>query len=116
MDDTTLPNLVEPGTKMFLVDALKKTHEYKMKTYSFILNCVIGSVFFLVFGGFLWYRYKSKPTAIEIKEKMMRDQALVMSKIHSYYDDKKRASYSNITNLPFVDMDYYLRGTGGQSP
>lgn len=108
-DDTGLPNLVEPGTKIFLADALKKTHEYKMKTYSFVLNCVVGGLFFLVFGGFLWYRYKAKPTAIEAREKMMRDQALIMSKIGNYQDEKKRASYSNITNLPFVDMDYYIR-------
>ena len=59
------PSLVEPSVKYFLSDALKKTHEYKMKTYSFILNLAIGVVFFIVFGGFLYYRYKSKPTPEE---------------------------------------------------
>ena len=103
--DATQPCLVEPGVKYFLSDALRKTHEYKMKTYSFILNLVIGSVFFLVFGGFLYYRYHSKPTPIEKQQKMMRDQAIVMSKIHGQRENKNA---SDITKLPFVDMDYYV--------
>jgi hypothetical protein len=102
------PSLVEPTIKYFISDALKKTHEYKMKTYSMILNVVIGTLFFLVFGGFLYYKYQSKPSHQEKYNKMMRDQQIIMSKIHSYQDDKKRATFSDITNLPFVDMDYYV--------
>ncbi len=100
------PSLVEPGVKYFLSDALKKTHDYKMKTYSFVLNLAIGVTFFVVFGGFLYYKYKSKPTAEEKHEKMMRDQAIVMSKIRGYKENKDA---SDITKLPFVDMDYYAR-------
>jgi hypothetical protein len=98
------PSLVEPGVKYFLSDALKKTHDYKMKTYSFVLNLAIGVTFFVVFGGFLYYKYKSKPTPEEKHEKMMRDQAIVMSKIRGYKENKDA---SDITKLPFVDMDYY---------
>ena len=79
-----------------------------MKTYSMVLNVVVGTLFFLVFGGFLYYRYRSKPSPEEQHAKMMRDQQIIMSKIHSYQDDKKRATFSDITNLPFVDMDYYV--------
>ena len=104
-DASNAPSLVEPTIKYFISDALKKTHEYKMKTYSMILNVVIGTLFFLVFGGFLYYRYQSKPSPQEKYNKMMRDQQIIMSKIHSYQDDKKRATFSDITNLPFVDMD-----------
>ena len=75
------PSLVEPGVKYFLSDALKKTHEYKMKTYSFILNLAIGVVFFIVFGGFLYYRYNSKPTQFEKHKKSIRDQTIIRSKI-----------------------------------
>lgn len=106
--EPVVPSLVEPGVKYFLTDALRKTHENKMKSYSFILNLVIGCVFFVIFGGFLYYRYKTKPTPLEIKQKLANDEAFIMSKIHSYQDDRKRSSYSNITNLPFVDLDYYV--------
>jgi hypothetical protein len=99
------PSLVEPGVKYFLSDALKKTHDYKMKTYSFVLNLAIGVTFFVVFGGFLYYKYKSKPTPEEKHAKMMRDQAIIMSKIRGYKENKDA---SDITKLPFVDMDYYV--------
>lgn len=108
LENTSIPSLVEPTAKYFISDALKKTHEYKMKTYSMILNVVVGTLFFLVFGGFLYYKYRSKPSPEEQYNKMMRDQQIIMSKIHSYQDDKKRATFSDITNLPFVDMDYYV--------
>jgi hypothetical protein len=107
-ENTSIPSLVEPTVKYFISDALKKTHEYKMKTYSMVLNIVVGTLFFLIFGGFLYYRYRSKPSPEEHYNKMMRDQQIIMSKIHSYQDDKKRATFSDITNLPFVDMDYYV--------
>lgn len=106
--NASIPSLVEPTVKYFISDALKKTHEYKMKTYSLILNVVIGTLFFLVFGGFLYYKYRSKLSPEEQYAKMMKDQQIIMSKIHSYQDDKKRATFSDITNLPFVDMDYYV--------
>ena len=108
LENKSIPSLVEPTAKYFISDALKKTHEYKMKTYSMILNIVVGTLFFLVFGGFLYYKYRSKPSPEEQYAKMMRDQQIIMSKIHSYQDDKKRATFSDITNLPFVDMDYYV--------
>lgn len=107
-ENTSIPSLVEPTVKYFISDALKKTHEYKMKIYSMILNVVVGTLFFLVFGGFLYYKYQSKPSPEEQYNKTMRDQQIIMSKIHSYQDDKKRATFSDITNLPFVDMDYYV--------
>lgn len=103
------PSLVESDVKYFLSDALKKTHEYKMKTYSFILNLAIGAAFFIIFGGFLYYRYNSKPTPQEKHEKMMRDQAIVMSKIRGYHESKEiNKGEDDISKLPFVDMDYYV--------
>ena len=108
------PSLVEPGIKSFIGNTLKQCHEYKMKTYTFILNLAVLSVFIFVFGGFLYYRYKNKPTPHELRQKMIKDQAIIMSKINSYQDDKKRAEYSDITGMPFVDTDYYLRGGNDQ--
>ena len=102
-------SLVEPDVRFFIENSLKKAHEYKMNTYSFFLNLGVVSLFILVFGGFLYYRYKSKPTPYEIQQKMKRDQEIIMSKIQMYQDDKKRGEYSGMTKIPFVDTDYYLR-------
>ena len=104
-----IPNLVEPNVRYFIDNSLKSVHEYKMNTYTFFLNFTAGALFVLVFGGILYYRYKSKPTPYEIQQKMKRDQEIVMSKIQMYQDDRKRSNFSDMTKIPFVDTDYYLR-------
>lgn len=80
-----------------------------MNTYTFFLNFTAVALFVLVFGGILYYRYKSKPTPYEIQQKMKREQEIVMSKIRMYQDDRKRSNFSDMTKMPFVDTDYYLR-------
>jgi hypothetical protein len=105
--ETAAPSLVEPGIKTFLGNTLKQCHDFKMKTYTFFLNLAVLVLFLAVFGGFLYYRYKNKPTPYELRQKMMRDQQIIMSKINSYQDEKKRATYTNMTGMPFVDTDYY---------
>jgi hypothetical protein len=104
-----IPNLVEPNVRYFIDNSLKSVHEYKMNTYSFFLNFTAVALFVLVFGGILYYRYKSKPTPYEIQQKMKREQEIVMSKIQMYQDDRKRSNFSDMTKIPFVDTDYYLR-------
>lgn len=105
------PSLVEPDVLYFIENSLKRAHEYKMNTYSFFFNFVVVALFTLVFGGFLYYRYKTKPTPYQIQQKMKRDQEIIMSKIHMYQDDKKRGEYTGMTKIPFVDTDYYLRNS-----
>lgn len=104
-----IPKLVEPNVRYFIDNSLKSVHEYKMNTYTFFLNFTAVALFVLVFGGILYYRYKSKPTPYEIQQKMKRDQEIVMSKIQMYQDDRKRSNFSDMTKMPFVDTDYYLR-------
>ena len=103
------PCLVEPDVRFFIENSLKKAHEYKMNTYSFFFNFSVVFIFVVVFGGVLYYRYKTKPTPYEIHQKMQKDQATIMSKIQMYQDDKKRSSYSGMTKIPFVDTDAYVR-------
>jgi hypothetical protein len=107
----SIPSLVEPGVKYAIGESLKQAHNYKMNTYSYIFNVSVVVLFFLVFGGVLYYRYKTKLTPQEAHAKMMKDQAIIMSKIQMYQDDKKRGEYSGMTKIPFVDTDYYLRNS-----
>jgi hypothetical protein len=108
MSDFASPSLVEPGVKYVIGESLKQAHTFKMNTYSFFFNLGVVFLFVLVFGGVLYYKYKTKPTPQEAHEKLMRDQAIIMSKIHQHQDDKKRANYSGMTKMPFVDTDYYV--------
>jgi hypothetical protein len=45
---------------------------------------------------------------------LMRDQAIIMSKIHTHQDERKRAGFSGMTKLPFVDTDYYVGARNNQ--
>ena len=109
MSDETMPKLVEANVRYFIDNSLRNVHESRMNTYSFFLNLSAVVMFVLVFGGILYYRYKSKPTPYEMQQKMKRDQEIIMSKIQMYQDDKKRGNYSDMTKMPFVDTDYYVR-------
>lgn len=104
----SIPSLVEPGVKYAIGESLKQAHNYKMNTYSYIFNVSVVVLFFLVFGGVLYYRYKTKLTPEEAHAKMMKDQAIIMSKIHQHQDERQRAGFSGMTKLPFVDTDYYV--------
>jgi hypothetical protein len=103
------PSLVEPDVKYFIENSLKKAHEYKMNTYTFFFNFGVLAIFTLVFGGFLWYRYKNKPSPYEIQQKMKQDQEIILSKIRANQDDRKRSLYAEMTKMPFVDMDLLTR-------
>lgn len=110
----SVPSLVEPGVKYAIGESLKQAHNYKMNTYTFFFNLGVVIIFILVFGGVLYYKYKSKPTPQEAHEKLMRDQAIIMSKIHTHQDERKRAGFSGMTKLPFVDTDYYVGARNNQ--
>ena len=109
MADSSVPSLVESNVKYAISESLKQAHNYKMNTYSYFLNLGVVIIFVLVFGGVLYYRYKTKPTPQEIQAKLKHDQSIIMSKIQMYQDDKKRGGYYDMTKMPFVDTDYYLR-------
>lgn len=80
-----------------------------MNTYSFLFNFGVLAIFLLVFGGFLYYRYKNKPSPYEIQQKMKREQEIILSKIRANQDDRKRGLYKEMTSMPFVDMDKAVR-------
>ena len=109
MSESNIPKLVEPNVRYFIENSLKSVHEYRMNNYSFFLNLSAVVFFVLVFGGILYYRFKTKPTPYEVQQKMKRDQEIIMSKIQMYQDDKTRGSYSEMTKMPFVDTDYFVR-------
>jgi hypothetical protein len=99
---------------------LARCQEYKIKYFSLWMNLAIFVAFVSVIGAVLYYRYKGKPTEYEKRQRLYKDQMYVLSKIRAYHDEKKRASYANITNLPITpnlaDNEIALRrlyGAGG---
>jgi hypothetical protein len=106
--DDSMPNLIESTSKLFLNHALKESHEYKIKTYNLFFNLALGIGFFVIGGIILYMRWKTQPTPYEKKLKMMRDREIILHKIRNFQDDRRRAQYSDITKLPFVDNDHFI--------
>ncbi len=107
-------HLIDTTTKSFLMSALQKSHETRMKYYSIVFNFAVFMVFILVFGFILYYRYKSKPSKEEANYKILKDQEYVLSKIRFYQEENKRIQeaakeYSSmITDLPLPPPAFSL--------
>lgn len=105
------PNLVDSGTRYYLYNSLQKSHTYRVKYYSIIFNLFIFIVF--IGGGalFLYWRYKERPSAAEIKAKQAAEERYILSKIRFYQEEKKKIdakSYQQITGLPGVDGQHFV--------
>ena len=103
--DSTRPSLIENSVKDYLYDTLQKCHSNRVNVYYYTLN--IGVILFivLVFGAALYYSSKHKKSEYEEKQKLLKDQEYVLSKIRHYQEDKKtrrEGQTSDITNLPFT--------------
>jgi len=100
------PHLIEPNIKYVIYSTLQKCHNHRVKIYNWLFNFCIFSFFVFLFGGSLYYCYKSKPTPQELHERMIRDQKYILSKIRFYQNEKlkersiQRERTSEITDLP----------------
>jgi len=94
--------LIEPGVRNVLYNTLQTCHNYRVKYYSVIFNIVVFVVFMTVTGLILYYSYRKKPTAEELRHKLMRDQQYVLSKIRFYKDELKKKNTTSITSLPVL--------------
>jgi hypothetical protein len=59
-------------------------------------------VFIGIFGAALYFCYKRKLTPEQQYEKMMKDQAYILSKIRFYQNERIEHPLSSITSLPVV--------------
>lgn len=93
-------SLIEPTAKSFLYRTLQKCHEMKLRYFSIWLNIIIFVLFVTVVSFVLYSRYKGQPSEIERRQKLIRDQQYILSKIRYYHDEKKRSSFTDIIDIP----------------
>lgn len=96
------PNLIDTDAKVFLDATLQKCHETRVKFHSIALNIIVLVVFGLIVGGFLYYRYRTRPSIEETNYKLAKDQEYVLSKIRYFKEENERIHKhsSPITGLP----------------
>ena len=93
------PQLIESIFMEHLQSNLKSCHETRTKTYSIFLNGGVLVCLFLVIGIFLYCRYKGKPSAYEVQQKLYKDQQHVLDRIRFYQAQQKNLMTSPIGNL-----------------
>jgi hypothetical protein len=102
MDTSAPPRLIEPSAKYFLYNTLNQCHNNRVLIYSWVLNVSVFLIFIGVFGAALYYCRKRKLSPEQQYQKMMKEQAYIMSKIRFYQNERIEHPLSSITSLPVV--------------
>lgn len=100
--DSNAPRLVEPTTKYFLHNTLNQCHNNRVNIYTWVLNISVFVIFVGIFAAALYYCRKRKLTPEQQYQKMMKEQAYILSKIRFYQNERIEHPLSSITSLPVV--------------
>ena len=100
------PTLTEPGVKYFLKETLKRCHQKKYEYNSLVFNLALLSFFIILFGGILYYKFRSKPTEEELKERNLQKQQWILSKVKENMDKKNKKNI--ITDLPPMESHFEI--------
>lgn len=122
------PKLIESGTKYFYREWLSRYHQKRMTTYSMFVNIGLFLVFIGVFGGWLVWRYHTRPSPEDLKKKEQEKQKYLTDRISQIQQGKEKTetqerlqraggyiepelahSSSNlITELPQYENEFHL--------
>lgn len=89
------PSLIDNTTKSLLSQTLQRCHTVRMKYYGIIFNAGLAIIFFSVFGIILYYRYKNKPSDVDLQKKMQKEQEYILSKIR-YHQEQNHKMLSRV--------------------
>jgi hypothetical protein len=100
----SLPRLIEQGTQSYMSNVLHKCHDNRVNIYLYALNMGVLLLFIIITGLILYYCHKTKTTPEENRQKLLKEQEYILSKIKFYKDHQRSiASRSSITGLPTMD-------------
>ena len=61
-----------------------------------------------IIGGFLYYKFRTKPNEGDLKKRKKNQQIYVMEQIKNVQEKKLRERQELITNIPKFESDYEL--------
>jgi hypothetical protein len=98
------PKLIETGTHMYLKDVLKNCHMTRVNVYYYVLNFGVLFLFVGIAVLVLYYCNQQRMSDYEKKQKMIRDQQYVLSKIRFYQEnaEQRKQAVSSISQLPML--------------
>ena len=95
------PSLTEFTTKYYIRNSLKEVRVLKDRYISIFANIFLFSLFLLVIGGLLYYKYKGKLTPEQEFQKNNIKKQYIFEKLHRISHQKQKERQSLITNLPY---------------
>lgn len=107
MQYNELPKLIDASTGYYLSSTLRQCHDNRVVMYSQFLN-VIVVVGFLCLGAFVLYLcFRRKLTPDEEKEKLQREQEMILEKIRALQEQKQHYyDEATFTQLPTTNTSY----------
>jgi hypothetical protein len=100
------PYLIEPGVKYFLNETLKNCRSKKQVSEKININIALLLFFSLVIGSILYYKWKTKPTLEELKNRENVKKHYILNKIKQITDKKLKDRNETITTLPKFESDF----------
>jgi hypothetical protein len=99
-----VPKLYDKDTISFIDNNLKVCHTNRVSYYTYIFNFTVLFFFTLIVSITLYTLSNYKESSYEKKEKILKDQDYVLSKIR-YYKDNVKQNKSLITDLPTIPIN-----------
>jgi len=93
------PRLIEQGSQHYLRETLSMCHNNRVRIYSYALNISVFVIFVAIVTTALYICYKRKPTPYETRQKMLRDQEIILSKIRYYQAEQKNLMVSPLGSI-----------------
>jgi uncharacterized protein HemX len=88
--------LIDPNTRASLYDTLSQCHDTRTGIYLLALNALVLVLLVAGIGLTLYYCYKRRPTPYEARQKMLKDQDYILSKIRHYQAEQRNLMQSPI--------------------
>lgn len=107
------PILTEPGVTYFIEQTLKQYYAIRMKHQYMIFNAFLCVSLIFIVGGFLYCRFKGRPSPEEMEEKELQKKHYIMSKIRNYQQARRQMQDQLITGLPHWESEVDLLHENG---
>lgn len=105
----TTPKLIENGTRYFFQELLSKHHQRRVTLYHQWINVVLFLAFMSVIGGWLIWRYSSKPTPDELDSKRKQTEQYLADRMAEWKMSEERRERKE--RLERAGFDGYLDPT-----
>lgn len=91
-----MSHLIETKARDSLLNTLSGCHETRVRLYSTALNVGVLILLTIGVGLTLYYCHKRQPSAYETRQKMLKDQDYILSKIRHYQAERQNLIMSPI--------------------